>query len=129
VAVASNNFHYVPNTFYYKENNVYKLDNSATQNAERTYYRKTNKGKLNKESVNKAYLGLGGKIISQLWFKENKSLSSYFKTGENIDNITIERILEILNKPGFYDENIFKIVYATSRIDNTTIPLNFMDTT
>lgn len=129
VAVDSNNFHYVPNIFYYKENNVYKLDNSATQNSERTYYRKTNKGKLNKESVNKAYLGLGGKIISQLWFKENKSLSSYFETGENIDNITIERILEILNKPGFYDENIFKIVYATSRIDNTTIPLNFMDTT
>lgn len=129
VAVTPDNFHYVPNTFYYKVNNVYTLDKGADQEPERTYYRKINKGKLNKDFINKAYLGLGGKIISQLWFKENKSLSSYFETGETINNITVERILEILNKPGFYDENILKIVYATSRIDNTTIPLNFMDTT
>ena len=129
IAVTSDNFHYVPNTFYYKNNNVYVLDEGAEQEPERTYYRKINKGKLNKDFINKAYLGLGGKIISQLWFKENKSLSSYFETNETINNITVERILEILNKPGFYDENILKIVYATSRIDNTTIPLNFMDTT
>ena len=131
-AVLISDTEYKQDTYYYKTSatsSVYDLDHNETKQ-DRQYYRKVNKGKLNKQHVNDLYLGLGGKIIYQLVFKPGKSLDTYLAAiDKTMDNITISDMLEILNTPGFYDENIEKIVFATSRITGTTIPLNFMDTT
>ena len=132
-AVLISDTEYKQDTYYYKPSatsSVYDLDHKETKTQDRQYYRKVNKGKLNKQHVNDLYLGLGGKIIYQLVFKPGKSLDTCLAAvNKTMDNITIDDMLEILNNPGFYDENIEKIVFATSRIAGTTIPLNFMDTT
>lgn len=115
---------YEPNKYYYYSNNSYNLDSNTNPQEGRQYYRQERKGRINQSNngiVTKyPYLGLGGKLIYELQIKG---------IDEDLSQKELFEFINQLNSPGFYDEHIVKIVYATNRLVNTTIPPNFMDLT
>ncbi len=129
---------YYPNKYYYKDIingvGVYILDNTPNTIdhidtiKNREYYIRSDSSKntVDSEIALLPFLGLSGRLIYQL----------QVRTPINVT--TLSELIELLNTPGYYDNNIVKIIYATSRINNlnnndgttsTTIPDNFMDTT
>lgn len=109
---------------YYTYNNtthVYTLDNKNDNPIPSIqYYKQIVTGELNPSKINDAYLGLGGKLIYEIWIKN---------IDEDLSTETLFDFIDRLNEPGFYDEHIEKIVYATNRLIDTTVPPNVMDLT